>query len=132
MAIKTRNWTAVSSWFRNSAGPITDEKKEANKNACRDFEHDEDEYIPFGVGVGDPDKKLVGLEYHLTGFESSYNEFLVEQIKLEPTKEQVEQVVGECNTYNVYPLTSQEIKEIFNLDVNTELAWFFETTGIYK
>lgn len=31
----SRNWHAVNSWFRTSAGPVSDKKKDRSKKACR-------------------------------------------------------------------------------------------------
>jgi hypothetical protein len=55
-----RNWIAVSGYFRNSAGQMGDEKKEANKNECRnptlDDEDDVEEVPPKPQG---PDNRLI-------------------------------------------------------------------------
>lgn len=117
--IKTRNWHAVNAWNRNSAGPIRDAKKQADRNACRDFEED------------DMSGKLISLNYSLCGFEQDPGEQLVEEIKLDPTPAQIEKIVGSVNTYDCFPLTPEQIKDILNLEVDPDLVWFFETYGVY-
>lgn len=38
---KARDWGAVIAWFRNSAGPIKDKKKEQSKQQCRKRDDDD-------------------------------------------------------------------------------------------
>jgi hypothetical protein len=38
---KSRSWAAVVAWFRNSAGPIKDKKKEKSKKKCRNKKIDD-------------------------------------------------------------------------------------------
>jgi len=36
---KIRDWTAVSAWFRNSAGQMGDKRKGKSRDECRKWKH---------------------------------------------------------------------------------------------